>query len=145
RAGFRQPFALRREAPFSILMIDVDHFKAINQTLGHVGGDAALQKVAEILLAASRASDFVFRYGGEEFLVALIETPASKALEAAERFRQAVEAGTVVSMEDKEVRVTISVGVATFDGYPDYKPLIEAADKALYAAKAAGRNRVCVA
>jgi diguanylate cyclase len=137
--------ALRREVPFSLLMIDVDHFKVINQTLGHVGGDSALQKVAEILLAASRASDFVFRYGGEEFLVALIETPASKALEAAERFRQAVETGTVISMEDKEVRVTISVGIATFDGYPDYKTLIEAADKALYTAKATGRNRVCVA
>lgn len=136
--------AQRRQTPFSILMIDIDHFRAINQTYGHVGGDAALQAVAEVLLSACRASDFVIRYGGEEFLVVLADTPPSRALAAAERLRQAVEGETGILVNDQTVRATISVGVATFDGYPDYKPLIEAADKALYAAKAAGRNRCCV-
>ncbi|GAN55756.1 diguanylate cyclase [Tanticharoenia sakaeratensis] len=142
--GREVKLSLHRGTPFSVLMLDVDHFKAINTTLGHSGGDSVLRGIAELIVDACRVTDFIFRYGGEEFLIALVETDREGAWHAAERIRQTVEQNTNTMGWGEDVRVTISIGIATFDGHPDYTHLIEEADRALYAAKAAGRNR-CVA
>jgi len=118
----------------SVIMLDIDHFKIYNDTYGHQGGDQLLVILAKILMAQSRKSDYVFRYGGEEFLVLLPDTELSMALDAAERLRAAVE---------REAGVTISLGVAGYrDGMPDKETLVKAADAALYRAKEGGRNRV---
>lgn len=104
-----------------------------------------MSHTAEILLNSVRASDFVFRYGGEEFLIVLVETDRNEASHVAERIRQQVE-DTPISVLDQEVlNVTLSIGVASYDGHPDYQYLINAADKALYSAKQGGRNRVTLA
>ena len=118
----------------SVIMLDIDHFKRYNDTYGHQGGDQLLMRLAEILTAQMRKSDYVFRYGGEEFLVLLPDTELPMACEAAERLRAAVE---------REAGVTISLGVAAYhEGMPDKETLVKAADAALYRAKEGGRNRV---
>lgn len=134
--------AASNDVPFTVLMVDVDHFKAVNDTHGHASGDAVLQQVAEMLLNSVRPADFVFRYGGEEFLVALVETPEHKAREIAEVIRADCEGRRFRLPGQGELTVTVSIGLAEFDGHPDYKFLIDAADEALYRAKNAGRNRV---
>ncbi len=128
--------ALRRESPFCLLLLDVDHFKTVNDRFGHTHGDAVLRKVSEIISAQCRPSDFVFRYGGEEFLIALPETSGTDGLEVAERIRRAV----CSELRSADTTVTASTGVAQFDGHPDYEHLIREADSALYEAKAKGRN-----
>lgn len=130
--------AMRREVPFSVLMLDIDHFKSVNDTFGHTCGDRVLRGVAEKIVSACRASDFIFRYGGEEFLIALVEIDMDEAFRIAERIREMV---ADASTDSFGVKVTVSIGVATFDGHPDYTHLIEDADKALYKAKNLGRNK----
>ena len=130
--------AMRREVPFSVLMLDIDHFKSVNDTFGHTCGDRVLRGVAEKIVSACRASDFIFRYGGEEFLIALVEIDMDEAFRIAERIREMV---ADASTDSFGVKVTVSIGVATFDGHPDYTHLIEDADKALYKAKDLGRNK----
>ena len=121
----------------SVIMLDIDHFKIYNDTFGHQGGDQLLIGLAHILMVQMRKSDYVFRYGGEEFLVLLPDTELPMARDAAERLRVAVE---------KEAGVTISLGVASYhDGMADKETLVKAADAALYRAKEGGRNRVEVA
>lgn len=137
--------AKENSVPFSLLMLDVDHFKAVNDTYGHASGDAVLQQVADVVLNAVRPADFVFRYGGEEFLVALVETGADRARDTAEAIRAACARHRFRLPGQDEIAVTLSIGVAEFDGHPDYKFLIDAADQALYAAKAGGRNCVRIA
>ncbi|GAN93605.1 diguanylate cyclase/phosphodiesterase [Gluconobacter thailandicus F149-1 = NBRC 100600] len=136
--------SIRRKVPFSILMIDIDYFKAINDRYGHTGGDAVLREVAEKLIASCRTSDFIFRYGGEEFLVALVETDLQRAFQIAESIRESV---TKVSTQPTgtALSVTVSIGVAHFEGHPDYTHLIEDADRALYYAKERGRNCTVIA
>ncbi len=134
--------AASNDVPFTLMMVDVDHFKAVNDTYGHASGDAVLQQVADLLLNAVRPADFVFRYGGEEFLLALVETGAAKARDTAEAIRAACEKHRFRLPGQGELSVTVSIGLAEFDGHPDYKFLIDAADGALYRAKTAGRNRV---
>jgi diguanylate cyclase (GGDEF)-like protein len=126
--------ARRYDEALSLVMIDIDHFKHFNDTQGHLAGDQLLTLLAKILLREVRRADYVFRYGGEEFLVLLPETGPERAREAAERLRQTVEA---------EAGVTISLGVAHLEESPS-KPeqLIAHADRALYRAKQNGRNRV---
>lgn len=126
--------AKRYGETFSLIMLDIDHFKQYNDTYGHVEGDRLLVRLAGILLHNMRNADYVFRYGGEEFLVILPETDAAKAREAAERLRIAVEA---------EAGVTISLGVATYrKDAQDSANLISSVDALLYRAKQNGRNRV---
>jgi diguanylate cyclase len=129
-------------SPFTLLMVDVDHFKTVNDTYGHSAGDAVLGCVAEYLLGAVRSSDYVFRYGGEEFLIALVETDRIEAQIIAERIRQGIAAQRPRVAETRTVEITASIGVASFEGHPDYQYMINAADKALYRAKQEGRNRV---
>ncbi len=133
----------RYSTNFSILMIDIDNFKMVNDQYGHLVGDAVLVQLAMIFRETLRALDSAGRYGGEEFLIVLGKTDIAKALQTAERIRQAVEAH-VFTCEDATLRVTVSVGVAgSTEGDSKGISLIGRADKALYTAKAAGRN--CIA
>lgn len=133
----------RRNIGFAVLMIDVDHFKRINDEHGHEAGDQVLQQIAAQLLGNSRAGDFVFRYGGEEFLIVLAEADHAVALRVGEKLRKCIEETEMLLPNDRRLRVTVSVGIAASDGHPDYERIVERADAALYQAKNGGRNRVC--
>lgn len=130
--------------PFAVLMIDVDHFKRVNDTHGHETGDRVLQHVAVMLQGLARASDFFFRYGGEEFLAVINEVTATQAMAVAEKIRARIEQSAVSVSEQVSLRVTVSIGLALHDGHPDYRHLINRADQAMYLAKRGGRNRVVV-
>ena len=134
-----------RHAPLSVLFIDIDWFKRVNDEHGHACGDHCLRSVAGALRAELRPGDAFGRYGGEEFLVLLPGHDAASSRVIAERLRQAVE-GCVIEWNGTRVMLTISIGMAARrDGDGDGPALLERADKALYAAKREGRNRVCVA
>ncbi|HEX5391935.1 MAG TPA: diguanylate cyclase [Rhodocyclaceae bacterium] len=125
----------------SILLLDADHFKQINDTYGHVVGDAALVKLVERCNHAVRPTDSICRYGGEEFLVLLPFTDQSVATMMGERLRSAISATPVV-IDQQSIPMTVSVGVATYKPGEPVEGLIHRADQMLYAAKAAGRNRL---
>ncbi|MNV22784.1 Diguanylate cyclase DosC [compost metagenome] len=133
--------ARRQRTDFSVLLLDIDHFKAINDEHGHSGGDQVLRQFAEVVHQACRSSDFVFRYGGEEFLVVLVDTGQESALATAEKLGAEIRRHRFAIADAGSLHVTASIGVATFDGHPDYAYLIDRADKALYRAKQAGRDR----
>jgi len=135
--------AVKFKLSIAFLMIDIDHFKKINDTYGHLVGDAVLREAARIIRENLREIDFLARFGGEEFSVILPETDKASAIMAAERISTKVSRERIVVF-DEILSVNVSVGVATFPQnalYPDV--LIEVADKALYKAKFSGRNRVC--
>jgi diguanylate cyclase (GGDEF)-like protein len=138
--------AIRNRTPLSLILIDIDHFKAFNDTFGHVAGDRCLVRVAnEMRGTLRRPDDFLARYGGEEFLAFPASAPVEAAFGLAERLRLLVERLPVELPSSEEVaRVTISAGVAGVDAVSEgsVTDLIESADRALYSAKAAGRNRV---
>ncbi|HTI35378.1 MAG TPA: GGDEF domain-containing protein [Miltoncostaea sp.] len=127
----------RLERPLSLCLMDIDHFKSFNDTFGHQAGDETLQAVAAAIAGACRTSDVPARYGGEEMALLLPGGATEDALEVAERIRLAVAA---IPLETRQV--TVSIGVSTTDGTCSAELLIEAADRALYASKEAGRNRV---
>jgi two-component system, cell cycle response regulator len=141
-------FATRHRAALALLMIDLDHFKQVNDTYGHVAGDRVLVAVAGALAKSVRNEDVVARYGGEEFAVLLRATPVEHVKTTAERLRRQVEALTVDAPEGEPaidpIHVTVSIGIATYPEQIVATPpeLIELADQALYRAKHAGRNRV---
>ncbi|KNE28554.1 MULTISPECIES: diguanylate cyclase [Achromobacter] len=135
----------RQGSRFSVLLLDIDHFKAINDAHGHSGGDHVLRQFAEVVHQSCRSSDFVFRYGGEEFLVVLVDTGEEAALAAAQKLGAEIRRHDFTIPEVGALRITASIGVATFDGHPDYAYLIDRADKALYQAKLAGRDRSVLA
>lgn len=141
----REAARARREgSPLSLVMIDIDHFKRVNDTFGHQLGDEALRQLAATLAADVRIEDVACRYGGEEFLILLPNMPLSAAAARAEAWRRKVE-GLVVRHDGNDVRISISVGVAACPEHgstPD--ELTRCADQALYVAKAGGRNRVAV-
>jgi two-component system cell cycle response regulator len=142
--------ARRHGEPLSLVMIDVDHFKKINDTFGHLTGDRVLKEVGEILQKNLRgAGDLAhcaYRYGGEEMSIILPKTSAAKAVAVADRIRRTVEGKTFRSHRREPLRVTVSAGVAPFEPtMTSLHDLISAADDALYRAKEAGRNRVCEA
>ena len=130
--------ARRHHKSMAFLMVDIDHFKLINDTYGHLQGDAVLAELAKILVAGKRESDVAARYGGEEFGVLLHETNEVGAMTLAERIRAKVEAATFSG----GLKLTISIGVAATDDDAQFTALLEKADQALYAAKQAGRNTV---
>ena len=138
-------FAQSSGAPLACLMLDIDHFKRINDTYGHAAGDAVLHQLADILRRTARAEDMVFRYGGEEFAAVLTNAPLRIAQQIGERMRSQVEQNRFV-WEGKRIPVTLSVGVAISTGIEsDSLAMIQAADGALYRAKESGRNRVVAA
>lgn len=133
----------RREAPLSLLMLDVDQFKQINDRHGHRTGDAALRRLAETLRDTVRAEDLVARYAGDEFAVILPETPAVDARVVAERVRAAVERLRLSLSDQPPLRLTVSVGLAATPGYRGHwQALVQAADASLYQAKRRGGNQV---
>ena len=148
---------LRREAaqaevkaqPFCVLMMDVDHFKEVNDTYGHLVGSQALEEIGGVIKNALRAGDVAARFGGEEFAAFLLDADYAQGLVAAERVRAAVENQEFLSARRnvlapaKKLRITISIGVAAFpDDAKDPIQLVELADSALYRAKRGGRNRI---
>jgi diguanylate cyclase (GGDEF)-like protein len=138
-------FAQANAAPLACLMLDIDHFKRINDDYGHAAGDAVLRQIADLLKSAARTEDLVFRYGGEEFAAVLSSAGALTAVHIAERMRSLIE-NSPFPWQDKRISVTLSVGVAVATGLEsDSLDLIRAADVALYKAKADGRNRVVAA
>jgi two-component system, cell cycle response regulator len=137
-------YAKRHSSALSLLMIDIDHFKQINDRYGHPAGDYVLARLGGIVADMLRAEDLFARYGGEEFAVLCRATSADRALILAERLRERVQA-TSFDYQGEPIRVTISVGVAAWFEQPDsVMRLVADADHALYKAKAAGRNRVIV-
>lgn len=138
--------ARRDFQPLGLIMLEIDHFKRYNDTYGHQSGDEALRTVAGLLRRGSRPSDFVARYGGDEFMVILPGATKTATLETAERLRRAVEAYPLILGDEVITTVTLSVGVATFphDGQT-VDALVEAVDRAQYIAKRSGGNKVHIA
>lgn len=135
--------AARSGMPLSVMVIDIDHFKHINDTYGHAAGDAVLRETAEILRKSARRGDSVCRIGGEEFLVICPGTDIKDAMLSAERLRTTLAAKRIV-IGQTEKNITASFGIAgKLADTVDYDALVRAADQALYAAKQAGRNRIC--
>ncbi|MNM92078.1 Diguanylate cyclase DosC [compost metagenome] len=144
------PTVLRREIElagksggrFAVLLLDLDHFKAINDGHGHDAGDRALQHVASILSQFTRGSDYVFRYGGEEFVVVLVAMEEQQAMVVAESLRRRIHDAQVLLSDEQRLSITASIGVALYDGHPDYERVMARADAAMYQAKKQGRNCV---
>ena len=135
--------AAAKDQMFAVLLVDIDLFKAVNDTRGHDAGDRALAELGNRIRANLRAIDLPCRIGGEEFLIALPDTDVAGAMEVAERLRQAVDAAPFSDAESEPLSLTISIGVAGFETSSDLlEPLLKRADDALYRAKRDGRNRV---
>lgn len=135
----------RHPRAFSLLMIDIDHFKVVNDEYGHLAGDEVLRHVASILREQMRQVDVVARYGGEEFIALLDETDNAAAQRVAERIRSKI-AASHISYQGTLIQVTVSIGVAEISGLDETREqLIDRADKAMYQAKQQGRNRVILA
>jgi len=136
--------AKRKERALSVLLLDIDHFKNINDRYGHKSGDEALRQFAKLLPENLRPYDRAGRWGGEEFIIILPETQVEEAITVAERLRARVEEAVIAPENGEAFSMQISVGVAGVSApYPTLSSLIDAADKALYQAKQSGRNRVC--
>jgi diguanylate cyclase (GGDEF)-like protein len=135
----------RHGQPLSIIMLDIDHFKTVNDTYGHSTGDAVLREVAHCIGETVRTSDIVFRYGGEEFLILLANTSLSGAMQLAERIRVSMEHRMHLPGDGVTLKVTASFGVASLEPNESKEHLLTRADKALYQAKGTGRNKVCSA
>lgn len=131
----------RRRLPLSVALVDVDHFKAINDDLGHLAGDAVLRTLSERMSREVRREELLARYGGEEFAVVFPDTPLADAYAVCERLRENA-ASKPIPLAEGSVSVTISVGIATTTGQGDVASLLEDADARLYEAKDAGRNTV---
>ncbi len=133
---------LRNARPFSVVLLDIDLFKSVNDEMGHQAGDEVIINVARILKEECRKVDSIARWGGEEYLALLPETDAGEALHTGERFREAIHRNPV-SWEGREIPLTVSAGVATIHGSESIDRLLQRADEALYRAKRQGRNQVC--
>jgi diguanylate cyclase (GGDEF)-like protein len=136
------PRALRHSRELALLMVDIDHFKDVNDTYGHLAGDSVLRDLAGILAKRLRPDDELGRYGGEEFAAILPETSLGGALKIAEDLRGLVEQHRFI-VEGEQIRVTVSIGAAALKQGMDAKAFFRAADEMLYKAKNGGRNKVC--
>lgn len=137
--------AQRQQSPIGLCMIDVDHFKQVNDTFGHLAGDEVLRMIAARLTASVRPYDIVGRWGGEEFIVALPDTPAETVAEIAHRLLDAIRNEPIQLNEHNAITLTVSIGaLAIQQPQQSLDDLVALADEALYEAKAAGRNRVVV-
>ena len=136
--------ARKAERPLAFVILDIDHFKTVNDTYGHDIGDEVLKEFAARIAANTRGIDLACRYGGEEFVVVMPDTDVSAACAISERLRQTVEANPVkISRAPGLLNVTISIGIAKMEGAEDTaETLLHRADQALYRAKRSGRNRV---
>lgn len=136
--------ARERKERLSLLLIDIDHFKKINDTYGHLAGDEVLKELGHVLTIATRSFDTVSRNGGEEFSVILPDCPNQQAIEIANRIRKTVESHEFCISSKETIKITISIGLATFpETIKDTEKMIGIADDCLYKAKHLGRNQVC--
>ena len=134
--------ARRKGQDMAMLVMDIDHFKKINDTWGHSAGDLALKHVADCIRSALRNTDLAFRFGGEEFVIALPDSDHAHAMQAAERLRACIANGACCAGQDREFRMTVSIGVTILRDDDTPPSLFARGDKAMYAAKQTGRNRV---
>ncbi len=132
-------------SPLSLVMVDIDHFKKVNDTFGHTTGDLVLKEIASLLKNSVRKKDTVARYGGEEFILILPEAGLEETTIIAERIRRQIE-NTPFEMEQTRLNLTVSLGISNFPSHHarSKEDLVKMADQALYDAKRGGRNRVCV-
>lgn len=131
---------------FSLMMIDIDHFKKLNDTYGHLSGDLAIQKVADLMRSACRTTDILARFGGEEFIAILTDTNLENALIVAERLREKIRDTLFYTDMGKEIHITASIGLCACPRHGnDPQELLKSADDALYKAKGQGRDQVCIA
>ncbi len=137
--------AMKQKTSFAVVALDIDHFKQVNDTYGHQAGDSVLQQLALLLVNNTRSGDYLFRLGGEEFLLLAVEVKEHHVKRLVEKLRERVERETFRLPGDDTLNVTISAGASCFDGHPDYQRLLKRADDALYQAKSSGRNRVVIA
>ena len=143
RMQLEQRRSLRSGSPLLIALLDIDHFKVVNDTHGHAAGDLVLQSFADTVRRNVRDTDVLARWGGEEFVLLLCDTPAADAVALMERLRQAVQAMQVpVPQGGEPITVTVSIGLARHTPADPLAGTLERADQVLYAAKAGGRNRV---
>lgn len=133
--------AARHDRPLALAMVDLDHFKVVNDTYGHLAGDSVLKAVARLMETEVRREELLARYGGEEFALVLPETTSAGATAFCERLRETIADHSFL-FDDQEIRVTVSIGVAGLAPGADIAALIRAADQQLYNAKKRGRNRV---
>lgn len=143
---FRQVIteAKEEERNFALIILDIDFFKKVNDTYGHLNGDTVLAQIAQLLSSSIRSDDFCARKGGEEFAAVLTPCTPAEAWAIAERIRQHIQEHVFILEEGQQIQVTVSIGVSC---YPQIDPeqLFQKADEALYRAKESGRNRVCIA
>lgn len=135
----------RHAIPLSVMLLDIDHFKRINDTYGHQAGDAVLRVVGKTLGATARRSDICARWGGEEFIIVLSQTDHASALLAADRVRRLLEGLSMESEKGEPIPVTASIGVTSLYMSDTLESFLDRADKAMYLAKSTGRNRICTA
>jgi diguanylate cyclase (GGDEF)-like protein len=133
--------ALRHDRPLAVAMADLDNFKAVNDRFSHAVGDAALRATAKVLTSLVRHTDLVARFGGEEFVIVLVETDAAAAMQVCEKLRTAI-ANFGWNSIHPGLTLTLSIGVCADTSVPSYDRMLALADRNLYSAKAAGRNRV---
>jgi len=138
--------AQNKNEKLSLLMIDIDNFKLLNDTYGHQNGDTVIRELASILKDSFREMDYICRYGGEEFSIILTKANREKAFDIAERMREAIMSHTFVNFNpDHNIKVTVSIGLATFpDDAGDHEELIEKADRSMYIAKMGGKNQTII-
>jgi two-component system cell cycle response regulator len=137
---------MRYQRPFSIIMLDLDHFKNVNDENDHLVGSETIRSIAMVIEASTRNTDIKARYGGDEYIIALPESDLKAAALVAERLRESIYHHSVAISEKLAVKVTASIGVASFEinRHKAFTDLIKDADKAMYRAKRSGRNRVCL-
>ena len=138
--------ALRGGSNFSIVLLDIDHFKQINDTYGHAVGDQVLIQLAKLCLANTRSMDIFARYGGEEFVILMPDTGQDSTFQSMERLRMIIQEAPMAASEGADIFVTVSMGIAEMDAQDttDIQTILEYADRALYTSKESGRNRVTV-
>ncbi len=136
--------AQKLDKNYSIVMLDIDHFKQVNDVHGHDNGDQVLSKLGDLIDQNIRISDFAFRFGGEEFLILLTECSVQRAKNITEQIAKLLNEYSFSAHETTSFKVTFSAGIAEFDGQPDYQHTVKHADKALYQSKENGRNQVTI-
>lgn len=135
-------YARKRNINFALIAIDLDYFKQVNDSYGHEAGDMILQQFAELLSSRSRAGDYVFRVGGEEFLILLVDIDRDSSIRVAKQVSQRISEEKFSIPNGELLSITASLGVTLFDGHPDYRRSLNRVDQALYQAKSSGRNQV---
>lgn len=132
----------RYKRSLALLLMDIDHFKKYNDSYGHLEGDKALVKIAQVIKSCLRKLDSAYRYGGEEFTVILPETSCEEAQTVAQRIKSALKAEKFIPKQEKEAKITISIGVTEYYSGEQLSEFIQRADKAMYLSKEKGRNKV---